>query len=937
MAAPVRRFGPLNGPGVVIRERKPVGPIVAAPFGRVVMAGRFRRGEVHDPATPKLNHCLNLDTFDLLMGGRDREQEIFDAPIAAEHYFQHAKGAGKVLAIRVTDGAEEKASCLFYARRWGTCFGIPQSATDDETQLRIPVLRMKARNGGRWAGRRAQIRDAFAIAGDLTSTTLTTGLTMTTNQWAGAALTFSALPNRTYEVISNTSAGVVTVKTGSTMKADYDDVHPAGTDKVYRLFMETKSLSTGGFDALAGRPVRGRRSPTTEFGIEIFVDGTFYRRYDDLSMDPTSRNYVETITKDDPLVEFEDLLPTAIPIFADHRPCAFYSTPVTVAATSITFPIGFVTKNDTVVAQVVGIEHNGVDPVPHRLKLVWVLATKKYTVTAEALDDSRGTDSTADQLQFTTMAGDTTGLFDPGGGAVLHKTYLPGTGIPSVKVTIDHTADPADGKTIEIDVPGMPREIAGGNAVGYVLPDAKNDPLVQFAISSTDAKLAKVTIVAGDLTVAGTAPTQATVTGTVAQPYAILLGVSDKMKIAVDGRTSITVTLTAGGAVAATVVRDEINAAFDAIYGAGVLNPASVNTANKVVLTSAWWEGGGPASSIKTEAIAADAYTLLGFTSDALTRGIEGDEVELSFAAECEGGHDGGEPADADLIEAFDLATSPLKRLAPGAEGMLSMCTPGVTSAAVQKQLILFGTNNNFAALVQIPSAKLLDSEADAFTGTDVGRSDLAYTYYPTFGDIRDPDRDGSIVEVPLCGMILGEIAAMAANVSGYHHATAGIQVTLPEVVDVPTDDRVLDEEFLTPRGINVIKKRDANYIIWGARTLSDETLFVQLTQRLQLSHYEHTLSKSLESFIFALNDPIERAVVIGILDAYFQIEWANRVLYGKGKNDSWTVKADAENNPVSEIEAGNMHVDIALKFTPFTERLVVSVGKSGIFDSVSV
>lgn len=933
MAAPVRRFGPLKAAGVVIREKKPVQPIVASPMGRVVMAGRFRRGKVHDPATPEINHCPNLETFDLLMGGRDRDQGILDAPLACEDYFRHAKGAGKVLALRVTDGLQEKASCVLWGRRWGTAFGVPQSATDDESQVRLPVLRVKARDGGRWGGRRAQVQAAFSIAGDLVATTLTTGLTMTVNQWAGASLTFSALPNRTYTVISNTSAGVVTVKAGSTMKADYDDVHPAGTDKKYKILHLTKAMTTGGYDALAVRPIRGRKKPSTEFGVEVYVDGKFYRRYDDLSMDPAAATYVETVTKDDPIVEFVDLLAAGITLFPDHRPAAFYSAPATLLAQSVTFPIGYVTKNETVTGQVVKIEHNGVDPIPHRLIFVWDNALNQYNVTAEALEDSPDADGNATRLIFSTMLA----TFAVGNGAQFNQTYSPGTGIPTVKVTVDHPTEPANGLSFEIDVPGLPREVFDGSATGYVLPDAKNDPLVRFAISAVDPKLAKVTIVAGDMTVAGLAPVQASVTSSLAQNYNIGAGASDKMLLSVDGRADVDITLTAGVARTAAQIVTDINTAFDAIFGVGVLNPASVSAANKVVLASTWWEGGGPGSSIAIKTIALNAYTVLGFTENTTTRGTKGDEVELSFPVECEGGHDGGEPADADLIEAFDLATCPLERLEPGQEGMLSLCTPGVTSAAVQRQIKLYGDANNFATFAQVPEATILDTGAASFCETDLGRGDLVYTYFPAFGDVRDPDLNGSILSVPLCGMILGEIAAMAGNVGGYHHPAAGLQVTLPEVLDLPTGDRVLDEEFLTPLGINVIKKRDANYVVWGARTLSDEPLFVQLTQRLQLSHYEHTLSKSLESFIFSLNDPIERAVVVGILDAYFQIEWANRVLYGKGKGDSWAVKADAENNPTSEIEAGNMNVEIALKFTPFTERLIVSVGKAGIFDSVSV
>lgn len=81
-----------------------------------------------------------------------------------------------------------------------------------------------------------------------------------------------------------------------------------------------------------------------------------------------------------------------------------------------------------------------------------------------------------------------------------------------------------------------------------------------------------------DWQLTGTA--EATVTGTVATPFALVLNTNDEVKMSINGGATITITLTAGGAVAASAIVAEINAALVASsdYGPMFGHVASVST-----------------------------------------------------------------------------------------------------------------------------------------------------------------------------------------------------------------------------------------------------------------------------------------------------------------------------------------------------------------------
>ncbi|NNL18786.1 MAG: hypothetical protein HKP37_08620, partial [Boseongicola sp.] len=192
-------------------------------------------------------------------------------------YYDNAAGAGAVHLVRVTDGNEVQAEATLYARY---------------ESLLTAMGTLKAKNGGRWGGKKSYHTGDVSSSSDITDTTLDTGLsTFTTDQWKGGYIELEDVPNVQFPIIGNDNTGVISLAADQTMKTQYDAL--SGSSLRYYLVLENE-----------GKEVTftigdGEDSPTTEFSLEVFVDGETVKKYGNLNTDPTSGKYwVDVINED---------------------------------------------------------------------------------------------------------------------------------------------------------------------------------------------------------------------------------------------------------------------------------------------------------------------------------------------------------------------------------------------------------------------------------------------------------------------------------------------------------------------------------------------------------------------------------------------------------------------------------------------------------------
>lgn len=324
--------------------------------------------------------------------------------------------------------------------------------------------------------------------------------------------------------------------------------------------------------------------------------------------------------------------------------------------------------------------------------------------------------------------------------------------------------------------------------------------------------------------------------------------------------------------------------------------------------------------------------------SDMTVDGAPGDEFSVTAAVEMTGGRDGNaDVVDASYIQqAWDTGSSPFNRLRGKNVGLVKFATPGVTSTAVQKAGAAYAAAKNHQYRYEVPDNITDEAQADAYVNDTIGRSNYAVVSWPSYGWVTDP-LSGTENRRKLCtltGQIHGREAAICRDYNGYHKAEAGVDAILTKVLDLPTEDRILDEEMLNPRGINVIKKSQGNFVCWGDRSLWTDPNWQWKHQREQMSYYEQVLMEAFDWIIFMINNIDTQGDALTSLRSFFVPEWQKGAIRGKTSDEAAKIKIDAENNTDVTAAAGDLFADVSLRLADTVERFRIRIGKQGLFEA---
>lgn len=318
-------YGPVLDSGVTVREKPAQANIPDAAYGTTGYTGILERGP-----TNELIYCYSKQDLVAKTGGYIEDSVL---PDVCRDFFELGEGAGALILQRLTAGDEVQAQLEIYGR---------QSA-------RTKVLRVKAKNGGRWAGKRqiwvVDMDDADPSGGfDITSETtvkLGQAFTCKKDQFKGGTL-YIKQADKTYNIISNTESlttstqATLTLSAESTAQTDF-----GGSSGDAELIIELNNTDVYGRNKHLAIEVRdGVLNPSTEFGLYVYLDGVLVKEYADLSMDSDSDNYFLPIINEDTsnhYITVENLF-SGTPTASD-RPANFYvSVPkASIGAKTISF------------------------------------------------------------------------------------------------------------------------------------------------------------------------------------------------------------------------------------------------------------------------------------------------------------------------------------------------------------------------------------------------------------------------------------------------------------------------------------------------------------------------------------------------------------------------------------------------------------------------
>lgn len=444
----VKRFGPVNDAGTVLKEKEGEPRIELSALGSTAYVGPLERGRPGTLITTTGKRDLVAKT-----GGYIPDSLV---PDAAQDFWFHSEGRGTLFMYRVTAGNEVKSGTVLYDRK------NPRNA----------VVQVDADNGGTWGGKRdCIVADLDAVPGDiLTEITvkLPDAYVVSADKWKGGTITFSET-GFSYEITGNTAGdgvtgAVVTVAADATMLTDFG----AGVDT--EITLRQTQVDVWGRDRNLAVVVKdGQLNPSTEWGLEVYLNGELVKNYPNLSSDPNAANYFEEVINKDSsnyYIIVTDLWNGAIT--AAVRPANHYGV----------IPAGGVTaKSLTLAAVIVDLSQANASTVGTFLFGADVIRDT-YVLTRGGADWTVVSSDKQALHAFPNVA--------DGGSLALENSK-------SIGFTLGGAPAPGDIITIRVE-PIVEDEAIGGR----VFPDVDNAPDESFEITDNDET--SVTIKSGDLT-----------------------------------------------------------------------------------------------------------------------------------------------------------------------------------------------------------------------------------------------------------------------------------------------------------------------------------------------------------------------------------------------------------------------------------------------------
>jgi len=880
-----RRYGPTRGAGTVIIEKESEKAITPAALGVTAYTGIMEKGPIG-----KLFRATNRTEFLFKGGNIISESQL---PDAALNFYRLSGGAGEIWFNRLTDGSEKKASLTLKNR-------LDQKSDS---------VKVYAGNAGRWAGKKIQpLIDEYASVTATTLTLTNVPSDLEDDELVGALVKLKAVAGKSFQVISNTSAGVLTFASDVDLVQEID----GSADTLFSVEMSNDGKSVG------VKFRNGLANPSTEWSVDVYlIEGgvaTLQKTFEDLSSDPDADNYyvdiINTDSMSDYLISVEDL-ETGLPS-ADKRPANISSVSESLTATVLSAKI-YDLFNNSVNFAVSELENLtlGAEVVKDAVTLTCSVAGSRATetLTFGALPDDNDTIViNGFTITFKTVVADPTNEVLIGGTAEATLDNLI-TFLSNLNST-DHAllykiifAEKSSASTIEAYAYNAGLD---GNAILLSSAGGGNEPTFGGANLSGgvdqvfDYVSAKMPFATGLTVTTGQAFTS---------PNDFGFGFTLK-----DISGDSTKTFDVGDTIIIEMSPFEVNGLVD-----GMVYPNVDKPRHKFLIQSNTVDS----ITVKTG-------------NDMTTDASSGDKFRVEYIQELEGGYDGiANIDDLDYETAYDTSSSVLKNLRGQNLGLVKLATPSVTSTAVQKAGVAFAESQNWQYRYEIPYNISEELDAEEYVNDTLGRNDFAVIAWPSY--IKVSKSGGGLKLITATGAIHGLEAKYARNYDGYHKAAAGIDAIISNALALPDGfENQKDEEFLNPIGINVLKFKEGNVVIWGDRTLSLDPAFKFKHQREYLSHVENVLLENFDYVIFALNNKETREQLKSSFIQYFTPELAKSAIVGDSLQDAINLKIDDENNtPLTEAN-GDLNAELSLRIVGTVERFIITIGKLGVTESLA-
>jgi phage tail sheath protein FI len=197
-------------------------------------------------------------------------------------------------------------------------------------------------------------------------------------------------------------------------------------------------------------------------------------------------------------------------------------------------------------------------------------------------------------------------------------------------------------------------------------------------------------------------------------------------------------------------------------------------------------------------------------------------------------------------------------------------------------------------------------------------KTSYAALYYPWLL-VDDPVGKGKNPKryVPPSGFVAG-LYARIDNTRGVWKAPAGTEATIFGALGLEYAVSDAEQDILNPYGVNCLRQFPASGIVsWGARTMATQSdpEYRYVPVRRYTIYLEQSIYLGTQYAVFEPNDqPLWDSLKANI-DDFMMGEFRKGALAGATPEQAFAVKVDADLNPPSEVNAGRVNMEV--KFAP--------------------
>ena len=281
--------------------------------------------------------------------------------------------------------------------------------------------------------------------------------------------------------------------------------------------------------------------------------------------------------------------------------------------------------------------------------------------------------------------------------------------------------------------------------------------------------------------------------------------------------------------------------------------------------------------------------------------------------------------------------TSPLETLEPIDEVAI-VAAPGAEAVARKGELLdhCFKMEDRVAVLdgVKAPTS---DSTPDDIYGgpmptggpTTPDKFSYGAIYFPWLKVNNPLYTDGGtepkLIDIPPSGHVAGIYARVDAT-RGVHKAPANEGVI--GIVDLERPISRDKQKSLNPSGINVIRPFGGAPMVYGARTLGGDRNgeYRYLNVRRFMNFLKESIDEGTQFVVFEPNNPALWQRIIRSVSDFLYNQWRDGALFGETPKQAFFVKCDAETNPASVREAGQVITEIGVAVTKPAEFVIFRI-----------